>query len=452
MLTVRLERSQRKPNFLVAVTSQLGWPLLWGMAASVAFYWCLDQGYIPGKAGLHRFLAGHPVEYVETAMFFIGLAALSMCALRVVQQHLTIDKVQLPAPLPGGDRADEEHCQTLLASLAKLPAKLQESYLARRYREAIQYVQRKGSADELDDQLRWLTDLDIGRQQDHYALSRLIIWAIPILGFLGTVIGITMAISSLKPEAFATEEGIETLTASLGVAFDTTTIAMAFSIVLMFAQFIIDRVEGELLAAVDERVNQTLVGRFQQLGAASDPQAASVRRMADVVVRASEELVARQAELWQDTIEAAHQQWSQLSTATAGQTQQALEKALTHGLTQHAQHLAAAEQKSIEQLNASSDRLTATLTVLAKSAEKQHAELARQGEMMAKAIEASGRVTQLQQALNQNLHALSGAKNFEDTVMSLAATIHLLISRLHGLSPAPSSVKLESLETKGKAA
>jgi hypothetical protein len=61
-------------------------------------------------------------------------------------------------------------------------------------------------------------------------------------------------------------------------------------------------------------------------------------------------------------------------------------------------------------------------------------------------------VTQLQQALNQNLHALAGAKNFEDTVMSLAAAIHLLNARLNGMSPAPTSVKLEALDSKGKAA
>jgi hypothetical protein len=121
-------------------------------------------------------------------------------------------------------------------------------------------------------------------------------------------------------------------------------------------------------------------------------------------------------------------------------------------LSEHAQQLAATEQKSLEFLGAVSDRLTATLGTLAKSAEKQHAELARQGEMMARAIEASGRVTQLQQALNQNLHALAGAKNFGDTVMSLAAAIHLLNSRLTSMSPAPTAVRLEALEPKGKAA
>jgi biopolymer transport protein ExbB/TolQ len=443
---------QRKKNFIVAVVGQLGWPLLWGTAATVAFYLALDRGMIPGKAGLQRFLAGHPVEYIETLMFFVGLATLGLHAFKVLAQHLTIDQIQLPAPQAGGDRPDSETCQSLLAHLAKLPARLQDSYLGRRYREAIEYIERKGTADELDEHLRWLTDVDANRQQENYALSRLVIWAIPILGFLGTVIGITMAISNLKPEAFASEGGIETLTSSLGVAFDTTTVAMSFSIVLMFVQFILDRVESELLSAVDDRANASLVGRFQQHGAASDPQVASVRRMADAVVRASEDLVARQAELWQDTIEAAHQQWSQLSTATAGQTQAALEKALTHGLTQHAQHLAMAEQKSLEQLSEASDRLAATLTTLSKSAERQHAELTRQGEVMLKAVEASGRVTQLQQALNQNLNALAGAKNFEDTVMSLAAAIHLLNSRLSGLSSAPTSVRLEAAESKGKAA
>jgi hypothetical protein len=59
--------------------------------------------------------------------------------------------------------------------------------------------------------------LDALQMNAAYATLRIMIWAIPILGFLGTVIGITMAISSLKPEAFATEAGIETLTASLGV-------------------------------------------------------------------------------------------------------------------------------------------------------------------------------------------------------------------------------------------
>ena len=49
---------------------------------------------------------------------------------------------------------------------------------------------------------------------------------------------------------------------------------------------------------------------------------------------------------------------------------------------------------------------------------------------MTQAIRAAGDVIQLERALNGNLAALAGAKNFEDTVMSLSAAIHLLTTRL----------------------
>ena len=49
---------------------------------------------------------------------------------------------------------------------------------------------------------------------------------------------------------------------------------------------------------------------------------------------------------------------------------------------------------------------------------------------MTQAIRAAGEVVSLEKALNQNLNALAGSKNFEDTVMSLAAAIHLLNTKL----------------------
>ena len=49
---------------------------------------------------------------------------------------------------------------------------------------------------------------------------------------------------------------------------------------------------------------------------------------------------------------------------------------------------------------------------------------------MSRVLAATGAITSLERKLNDNLQALAGSKNFEDTVMSLAATIHLLNSRL----------------------
>ena len=66
----------------------------------------------------------------------------------------------------------------------------------------------------------------------------------------------------------------------------------------------------------------------------------------------------------------------------------------------------------------------------ARMLQTQQQELVKQGEVMARVVEATGEVIKLETSLNRNLKSLAGAKNFEDTVMSLAAAIHLLNTRL----------------------
>ena len=84
--------------------------------------------------------------------------------------------------------------------LAEIPEADKKSFLPQRLKAALEGVCRKGSGDGLEDDLRFLSDIDAGRAHASHAMVRIIIWAIPILGFLGTVIGITMAIAGLDPK------------------------------------------------------------------------------------------------------------------------------------------------------------------------------------------------------------------------------------------------------------
>ena len=83
------------------------------------------------------------------------------------------------------------------ARLDELPGGQQNDYLVRRLRAALNYVRFRGNAEALDDELKYLADMDAARIQAGFGLFRVIIWAIPILGFLGTVIGITMALNGI---------------------------------------------------------------------------------------------------------------------------------------------------------------------------------------------------------------------------------------------------------------
>jgi hypothetical protein len=130
--------------------------------------------------------------------------------------------------------------------------------------------------------------------------------------------------------------------------------------------------------------------------------------------------------------------------------QQSLAAALDHSLASHAAHMAQIEQSSAEQLQ---QRWEQWQNVLSENAQLLHAQqqgMTRQGELMTRAIEATTDVIKLEQALNQNLSALAGSKNFEETVMSLAAAIHLLNARL-SKAEAP-HVDLTATSYKGRAA
>ena len=65
-----------------------------------------------------------------------------------------------------------------------------------------------------------------------------------------------------------------------------------------------------------------------------------------------------------------------------------------------------------------------------QTAHAQQAELARQGEILLRVVEATGHVSKLEEQLNRNLAALAGAQHFEETLLNLAATVNLLNARL----------------------
>jgi len=444
--------SQKKErNALFVILGNLGWPLLLGAAASSIFYALIFRGSLNIPL-VHRYFATHPVAYVATGMFFVGLAALCLKLLNVLGQFISLNSIRLEEPPKTGQGI--EAAERLLDSLDRLSVMACNSYLWRRLRDALRFVQRKDAIDGLDEELKYLADMDVARQQDSYGLVRIITWATPMLGFLGTVIGITQALGDLDPKQLATDiqGAMDGLLAGLYVAFDTTALALSLSIVLMFVLFLIERIETQLLATVDIRATEQLVGRFQQIGTGTDPHLASVERMSNEILRATKRLVRQQAKLWQTTIDAAHLHWSRLYDASGQQLQTTLEGALEQSLVKHAAKMAEIESDTSERAHRRWEQLQSSLADNAQVMRAQQEEMIRQGEVIANAVKATGDITRLEKSLNDNLGALAGAKNFEDTVMSLSAAIHLLSARLGGAPESAPKVDLKQRLSKGRAA
>jgi biopolymer transport protein ExbB/TolQ len=393
-------------------------PVLWGVVISANFFAYLNQGVID-SALLRRYCAGHAIEYIEMNVFFVGLAALVIRFIGVVGQFPSLRCLYLFEVPDGGQPVN--NCDQLLSQLDDHP-QFQNSYLVRRLRDAIDYVRRKNSADDLDEHLRHLEELEAVQVNASYSMVRIIIWAIPILGLLGTVIGITIAVANLNPQTL--EESMTKVTHGLGVAFDHTATALSLTMLLMFVKSGVERIEDSLLARVDARVSKELVGRFQSAAPDDDRNVVTIRRMSEQVLDAVEALASRQADVWKSSINETHQQWADVSMAAGHIVRDSLTSAIRENLEQHARVLGQNALKHADRIQASTDKQVELLDRGAQETVGRLREgLEKLGELLVEALERHGDVLSKteKELADENRQHLTEVESALGTAMVVAA-------------------------------
>ena len=91
-------------------------------------------------------------------------------------------------------------------------------------------------------------------------MIRYLIWAIPSIGFIGTVRGIGEALS-LADKALAGD--IAGMTNSLGVAFNSTLVALLISIFLMFIFHQLQRLQDGQIVDIQAYCDRYLLARIK---------------------------------------------------------------------------------------------------------------------------------------------------------------------------------------------
>jgi biopolymer transport protein ExbB/TolQ len=316
--------------------------------ACMLMYALLKQDIIDSVL-LDRYLLGHPIEVATTFLFFVAIAALAIRALGLAPQFLALERNLLEPTAAGGQPTSD--AARLMEQLSETPQLYQDTYIVRRLKAAIEYVTRKDSAETLEEHLHHLEEVDLDRMSSGYALTRVVLWAVPSLGFLGTVIGIAAAIGHLSFDAENIVESLKQVIPPLTSAFDTTTLSLALSIPIMFSKYVVERMEGNLLVRVDARTEAEMVGRFFQYGSANDPQVAAVRRMAEQVIRSVEAMSNRQGQVLQDTIEESHRHWADITAATGKLLDESLQATLHDSLERHAQSLSSSTERQVAALD-----------------------------------------------------------------------------------------------------
>jgi biopolymer transport protein ExbB/TolQ len=371
----------------------------------------------------------HEVECVEVVMACVALAGLVAKLWSSRRERAALRRDLVPAwdgkTVPVADAAG------LLATFDRQPRRWKNTYLGRRIAAVLDFLCSRGSAAELDDQMRSLADLDAVSLEGSYALIRFITWAVPILGFLGTVLGITQSIANISPEQL--EKDLGSVTHGLALAFDATALALGLTMIVMFVNYLTERAEQGVLEQVDNFVDRQLAHRFERSETESNDFVAVLRQQSQQLVQTTGQLVEKQAEVWAKALDQAEKRRSDNEQQMHGRLTGALETALEQTLEAHAKRLAALEKQNGTHTAALLDRITALAAAVRDSGRDQQALLAKiatglngQAEALSRLQEGEKQLVVLQESLQQNLDTLAGAGAFEQAVHSLTAAIHLL--------------------------
>lgn len=243
---------------------------LYGLGAAALFLLCMFP-FINTRLGA-VFLERGWVNYAETFLFFWGLSILLLKHLKNKHQEKAALMHFFPENL--GEEVNSQTVGGFIDNIYKLPLKLRDSIIVNRIRKALELFETRNSNSEVSDFLATQSDLDANRSTGSYTLVKVFLWAIPILGFIGTVMGLSEAVGSLAtgdnadPEAL--KESINSLTGGLGIAFDTTLLGLILSILLSFPLAFVQKKEDETLTFIDTFCTEKLMPKLNDSKGSGD--------------------------------------------------------------------------------------------------------------------------------------------------------------------------------------
>jgi len=157
----------------------------------------------------------------------------------------------------------EQLVQRIDAQLAEAGIVRPDRYIIyRRVFRVLQYIRSVPKKEGINDLLDYQSQIDLKKQESAYTLLHVFIWAIPILGFIGTVMGIGAAVSEFSVFIQTAEAGVSFgpqmraalggVTSGLAVAFNTTFLALVLVIPVMVLTSILSKNEEALLLDIEE--------------------------------------------------------------------------------------------------------------------------------------------------------------------------------------------------------
>jgi biopolymer transport protein ExbB/TolQ len=134
---------------------------------------------------------------------------------------------------------------------------------------ALANLRNLGRVSDLDEILGSQAEQDESSMQTSYAILSSFVWAIPVLGFIGTVLGLSEAIGGFSDVLGGASDigqltgALKGVTAGLATAFETTLQALVAALVIQLLLTGLKKSEEEFLDSCGEYCMRNIVGKLR---------------------------------------------------------------------------------------------------------------------------------------------------------------------------------------------
>ncbi len=134
---------------------------------------------------------------------------------------------------------------------------------------ALSNLRNIGRVGDVDEILRSQAEQDASRVENSYALVSGFVWAIPVLGFIGTVLGLSVAIGGFSHVLQSSQEmsqiktALQGVTGGLATAFETTLQGLVAALAIQLLLTFLRKNEEEFLDACAEYCTAHVVNRLR---------------------------------------------------------------------------------------------------------------------------------------------------------------------------------------------
>ena len=200
-------------------------------------------------------------DFEQEACFILMIWALAIMgykAREILRERTLLDDDLVP--IAEGMRILPEDTREFARQVQALPDSGQSALLPRGLLNALRRFNTTRQISDVSSSTNALFEAEAERLESELSMIRYISWAIPSIGFIGTVRGIGEALAQADK---AVQGDIAGVTQSLGVAFNSTFIALLISIFLMFLVYQLQLLQERLVFDAQNYVDDKLIRHMQ---------------------------------------------------------------------------------------------------------------------------------------------------------------------------------------------